>query len=93
MLLIKRLSNGMKKCEQGEELLVKVLSPSRHHEDIIGPVHAANASEQWRCCMMKIEVHKTWTRGELPPNNKRKEQRLGMVWPLPSPTFKLSTVQ
>jgi len=29
----------MKKYEQGEELLVKVLSPSRHHKDIIGPVH------------------------------------------------------
>ena len=42
--LIKRLSNGMKKCEQGEEeLLVKVFSPLSHHEGITGPVHAASA--------------------------------------------------
>ena len=44
MLLINRLSNRMKKCEQREEeLLVKVLSPLRHHKGIIGAVHTASA--------------------------------------------------
>ena len=55
--LINRLSNEMKKCEQGEELLVKVLSLSRHHEGITGPAHTASASEQWRHCTMNMEVH------------------------------------
>ena len=46
VFLIHRLSNRMKKCERGEkykeELLVKVLSPSRHPKGINGPVDAAS---------------------------------------------------
>ena len=91
MLLINRLSNVIKNCKQGEELLVKVLSPSRHHEDITGPVHAASASEQWRCCMMKIKVHKTWTRGELPPIDKNERAKPKNVHGLASTQSHLQT--
>ena len=55
---INRLSNGMRKCEQGEnykeELLVKVLSPSRQHKGIIEPVHYAFRTKE----VLHDEVHK-----------------------------------
>ena len=60
MVLIIRLSNGMEKCKQGEEeLLVKVLSSSSHHPKVsLGQCMQPVLSEQWRCCTMKMEVHK-----------------------------------
>ena len=86
VLLINRLSNGMKGEQGEEELPVKVLSLLRHHEDIIGPVLS-----EWWCCMMKIKVHKTWTRGELPPIDKKERAKPRNVHGLASTQSHLQT--
>ena len=92
MLLINRLSNVIKNCKQGEELLVKVLSPSRHHEDITGPVDAANAF--WTKEVLHDEdkgAQNMDQRGELPPIDKKERAKPKNVHGLASTQSHLQT--
>ena len=95
MLLIIRLSNGMEKCEQAEELLVKVLSSSSHHKGITGPVHAASTFRTMEVLYdeyggAQIHAPEESCLQEIKTKGKSRA-RMCMAWPLP--TFTLSTVQ